>query len=240
MARNSKIILARGIKLDKNYNNVLSYSQTELLSLLRESAHIVYEADNYSFINEFQNVINVQIPYGDCIDVNYMAYQNPRYNNKWFFCFIDSIEYNSEKSTNITFHVDSWSTWYENIIKNTCYVLREHVEDDTIGLHTIDEGLAVGEVISDGVTIDTFLTSANAYVCVATNWDVQSRTGYTGTTIFNGVVFGTMLAVFPFNYTGITQLKDFIQQTNTDGHPNDIRDMFVIPRCTYSSRGYTN
>lgn len=235
--RNSKIILARGIRLDKNYNNVLSYTESQLLELLRDSTHLIYESNDYSFINEFQNIINVQIPYGECIDLNYMAFQNPRYNNKWFFCFIDRVEYNSEKSTNITFHVDSWSTWYEQIEKKTCYVLREHVEDDRIGLHTMDEGLSVGEVVSDGLTTEGYLISGGAYVCVATNWDVGSRTGYTGTTIFNGVVFGSLLCCFPFNYDGVNKLKDYIQQTNTDGHPNDIHDIFLIPGVLVSDTG---
>lgn len=235
--KNSKIILARGIRLDKNYNNVLSYKETDLLNLLRQPEHKIYEASDYSFIDEFQNVINAQVPYGDCIDLNYMAFQNPRYNNKWFFCFIDKVEYNSEKSTNITFHVDSWSTWYEEIRLKNCYVLREHVEDDTIGLHTVDEGLDVGEVICEGVTTDGTLTSATSYVCVATNWDVADKTGFTGVCIMNGVVWGSMLCVFPFTYDGITKLQYFIQQTNTDGHPNDIRDIFIIPSIFLDTQG---
>ena len=122
-----------------------------MLSLLRDNSHLVYESSNYSFIDEFQNIINVQVPYGDCVRVNYMAFQNPRYSNKWFFCFVDKIEYNSEKSTNITFHVDSWATWYEAIHQTNCYVLREHAEDDTIGANTIDEGIDVGEIIAKEV-----------------------------------------------------------------------------------------
>ena len=121
--KNSKIILARGIRLDKNYNNVLSYKETDLLNLLRQPEHKIYEASDYSFIDEFQNVINAEVPYGDCIDLNYMAFQNPRYNNKWFFCFIDKVEYNSEKSTVIpdsqlnTLH---FSVNYESI---TCLLI---------------------------------------------------------------------------------------------------------------------
>ena len=200
--KNSKIILARGIKLDRNYNNVLSYTENEMLNLLNEDRHIIYFDDNYSFVNEFQNIICVQVPYENCIEANYMAFQNPRYNNKWFFCFIDKIEYNSEKSTNITFHIDSWSTWYEQKSIKECYVLREHVEDDTIGLHTIDEGLSVGEVISEGVTIDTGLTSSNSYICVVTNWDVSNRTGYTGATVFNGVVWRKYVSIFSTKFRG--------------------------------------
>lgn len=232
--KNSKIILARGIKLDRNYNNVLSYTNEQMLSLLRETNHLIYEDNDYSFINEFQNIICVQVPYGNCIDLNYMAFQNPRYNNKWFFCFVDSIEYNSEKSTNIKFHVDSWTTWYEEKSIKTCYVLREHVEDDTIGLHTIDEGLDVGEVISEGILTDTRI-NANHYICVSTNWNPATRMGFTGTTVYNRTVWGTMIAVFPMDNDGIEELKWFIQQTNTDGRPDDIRNIFIAPSIIFNN-----
>ena len=131
MARNSKLILAKGIKLDRNYNNVLDYKESELLDALLNQ-YSTYEGYDYSFINENQNIICVQVPYGECVDVNYLAFQNPRYNNKWFFCFVDSIEYNSEKSTNITFHTDEWATWFNYNLIQQCYVLREHVENDMI------------------------------------------------------------------------------------------------------------
>lgn len=231
--RNSKIILAKGIKIDKNYNNVLDYNESEFLELLRSENHLIYEADNYSFIDEFQNIINVSIPYGDCISLNYMAFQNPRYNDKWFFCFIDKIEYNSEKSVNITFHVDSWSTWYSSINRETCYVLREHVADDTIGLHTIEEGIDTGETIAVASTQDSQLDSSH-FIVVATNWNPSTEQAFSGVTVINRSVWGSILAFFPLNNTGITNLRLFIAKTNADARIEDIRDIFIIP-----SRGIT-
>ena len=174
MAINSNIILAKGIKIDKAYNNVLSYSESDMLNLLRQGEHLIYEASNYSFIDEFQNIINVQVPYGDCIALNYMAFKNPRYNNKWFFCFIDKIEYNSEKSTNITFHVDSWTTWFSSLTLKTCYTIREHVRDDTIGENRVDEGLDVGEIRA--LSSSTIAISTNYYIAVQTNYTPENRT----------------------------------------------------------------
>lgn len=165
---NSNIILSKGIRIDKAYTNVLSYNESQMLQLLRSPEHLIYESNNYSFIDEFQNIICVQVPIGDCLALNYMAFQNPRYNNKWFFCFIDKVEYNSERSTNITFHIDSWSTWFDRLEQEQCYTIREHVRDDTIGANRIDENLAIeGQCYTQAIQQ---VLGTNLWACVSTNY----------------------------------------------------------------------
>ena len=93
--KNSEIIIARNIKLDKEYKNVLSYNESSMLSLVR--SNMVASANNYSFIKPGKNQIDVSFSYSDCLKANYMAFQNPYYSNKWFFAFIDKIEYISNK-----------------------------------------------------------------------------------------------------------------------------------------------
>lgn len=227
--RNSIVILSKGIKIDKNYNNVLDYSENDLLSLMRENGYLISESNNYSFVDEYQTQIIVQNKYEDVYLCNYLAFQNPRYSYKWFFCFVDRIEYNSENSTKITFHTDIWSTWYNNLVLKESYVLREHVSDDTIGKNTIDEGLNIGGVVAEDVITDNDFNS-NHYICVATNWNPHTKLGFVGANIYTRVVWGSFLAVFPFTQEGITQYQYFVQQTNADGHPEDIHDIFIIPR----------
>lgn len=229
MAINSNIILAKGIKIDKDYLNVLSYSESDMLNLLRQSEHLIYEANNYSFIDEFQNIINVQVPYGDCITMNYMAFQNPRYNNKWFFCFIDKIEYNSEKSTNITFHVDSWTTWFPNLVQETCYTIREHVRDDEIGANRVDENLDVGEMCCLGLSFQSLGT--NHFVAVQCNYIPKDSGGdlYSGISLYNSTIFGTKLLFFQLNDYGLADLAKFIFVVAADGYPSSIEQMFIVP-----------
>jgi len=43
-------------------------------------------------------------------------------------------------------------TWLFDLDIKNCYVEREHVSNDTIGLHLIDENLNTGEYISDSAT----------------------------------------------------------------------------------------
>lgn len=237
--RNSKIILARGIKLDKSYNNVLTYTNNQLLELLRKQEHLLYEGNDYSFINEFQNIICVQVPYDLCLTMNYMAFQNPRYGEKWFFCFIDKVEYNSEKSTNIYFHIDSWSTWYEKINFLDCYTIREHVQDDTIGKHTIEENLQVQEVINDGNIITDNALDQELFICVTSNWSPENEYAFNGAISYTKNVFGSNIYLFRLDDDGIYYLEHFLYIVNMQEHIADIHEIFIVPSFLIPSDSYT-
>ena len=146
--KNSIVILAKNIKISRDYSNVLSYTEDEMLQLVR--ANKVDESIGFSFVKHNKNSILVEFNYNECLLSNYIAFQNPDYSNKWFFAFIDDVEYVNDKATNITFTVDSWSTWYSYWDAAETYVLREHVTDDIIGKYTYPEQIETGELISTG------------------------------------------------------------------------------------------
>ena len=65
---NSRSILAKGIKLDKSYNNVLNYTEKQMVTLVENNA--LYSNNTYSFIRP-QNTIYVKVPYGTALQCNY-------------------------------------------------------------------------------------------------------------------------------------------------------------------------
>ena len=144
---NSKIYLAKNIKLDKNYKAVLNYSESDMLSLITNDSNLVYAEANAQFIRDTKSII-VKGKYNVCIQANYMAFSNPDYSNKWFFAFIDEVIYKGENNTEIKYTIDVWSTWHDYWQAKACFVVREHVTDDTIGTNTVPEGVELGEYIS--------------------------------------------------------------------------------------------
>ena len=52
MAINSKIIFCKGIKMDKENMNVLTYSESDMLTLVNTTGIKIAEASNYSFIGK--------------------------------------------------------------------------------------------------------------------------------------------------------------------------------------------
>lgn len=162
--KNSQIILCKNIKMDKNYTNVLNYSEANLLAICE--ANKLEKATNYSFVKPNGNTIDVSFSYSNCLKANYIAFQNPYYDNKWFFAFVDSVEYRNDSLTRITFTIDVFSTWFNKVTLQTCYVEREHVNDDTVGANTIPEGVELGDYVNSGnaTTINIY---QNIGVCMA-------------------------------------------------------------------------
>lgn len=144
--KDNEIILCKGIKLDRNYENVLSYSESDMVNLCRNNA--IYQADKYNFMEKANNKIVVSHPYSSAMYSNYVAFKNPRFGNKWIFAWVTDVKLINIGSTEITFEVDVWSTWYSRFSVGKAFIEREHVEDDTVGKHTIPEGLETGEYIS--------------------------------------------------------------------------------------------
>lgn len=182
---NSKIILCHNIKMDKNYSNVLSYSESDMLELCQNNA--VASANDYSFVRE-NGTILMEVPYSTVLQCNYMAYQNKDYSGKWFFAFIDKIEYVSNKSTRILFTVDSWSTWYSYWNLNSVFVHKEHVSDDTMGLHTLPENVDTGEYVSVG-SVES-VVARDYFICVCATKDPSGDQSDTPGTIVNGLYNG--------------------------------------------------
>ena len=90
-------------------------------------------------------VIRVPAQFDDLIEYNYVMYRNDNYSGKWFYAFIEKMEYVNDNMTAISIKTDVFQTWQFDIEYKRCFVEREHVNDDTVGKHTVLEGLDVGE-----------------------------------------------------------------------------------------------
>lgn len=239
---NSKILLVKNIHIDRQYTNVLSYSEEQMLELCRSQGHLVAQADNYSFLRPTGSIM-AGFTYAQCLQANYIAFQNPDYSNKWFFAWIDDVIYKGDKNTEITFTVDAWSTWFDKWQKKTCFINRQHTNNDTIGLHTVPENLDVGEVVQESITEDLAYGNDFGYwIAVASNWKIKDGSDGTevlesnkgtqnaGITVYDNTVFGTQL--FFFNITSLTSFKDLallLLRTNSDGHIEDVQNIFILP-----------
>ncbi len=76
-------------------------------------------------------------------------YQNENYSNKWFYAFITNMRYVNDNMTEITIATDVFQTWQFNLNYKKMFVEREHVNDDTVGLHTVPENVELGDYVID-------------------------------------------------------------------------------------------
>lgn len=81
----------------------------------------------------------------DIIEYNYVMYQNEAYSNKWFYAYIDHMEYLSNGTTAVYIKTDVFQTWQHALTYKQCFIEREMAVDDTIGANVVPESLETGE-----------------------------------------------------------------------------------------------
>ena len=223
--KTSKVIICKNIKIDKNYQNVLTYTEQQMVTLCNQNK--VASADNFSFIDYNNNIIRVPFRYADCLTCNYIAFQNPNYSNKWFFAFIDSIQYSSEKSTIINYTIDIFSTWFDYWTVKSCFVIREHTMDDRVGYNTIPEGLETGDFVCDSMTPINIGASLD-YTVVAVSEVVNIFSGPINPyySVYTGIYSGLRYLVFD-NYTSVS---NFIRSYEDSGKIDAINSVFILPQ----------
>ena len=231
--RNSIVYLAKNIKLEKNYNNVLKYSEQDMINLITDENNLVYSSNDFSYIRE-NNEIRIEVPYGVAIQSNYLAFQNPDYSNKWFFAFIDKVEYVSNKTCRILFTIDLFSTWWSYWSPQACYVLREHVADDTIGLHTVPEDVDTGDYIVDFEKTLNALTPYKIILGTTVDYYVDSQTGTVNIIGDNGGgIYGGVKSAYKYYYfesnQATSKLEDVLKAYASAGKSDAIGMLFIAP-----------
>ncbi len=240
--RNSIIIIADGIKLDKSHKNILNYTTNQMLALLGE--HEVAEANNFSFIRS-RGTISTDFYYSDVLHCNYMAFQNPDYDNKWFFAFIDEAVYISDRCTEIRYTIDNIATWWDDFTVSSCYVEREHINEDYIGASRTAENIGVDNyIVSDVYDIDVTPNRVMALFTEARKSDgtyVSPAEAYAdaGGNINTPFIDNMPIMVWrvPFDYTAnaINQFVKYYGDYVSEGKGGDLIGVF-----TYNNKAGTD
>lgn len=227
--RTGKVIIAKNIKLDKSYKNVLNYNEQQMLTLINSKK--VSETGNCSFIKVGDTIIDTDFSYDDALKCNYMAIQNPYYSNKWFFAFIDSVEYISNGNARIHYTIDEFSTWFDYWNSKACFVIREHVNDDSIGSNTVPENLETGEFImmSEPQKLNNF--DGGAGICITVS-DFPSDITVNYPNSINNIYSGLKYCIFQHsNWTTACEWADeFINKYDSNAKADAIISIFMIPK----------
>ena len=77
----------------------------------------------------------------------YMMFKNSNFENKWFYAFVDKVEYVNNNTVDVQYHIDVMQTWHFDYILNQCFIERQHSTTDNIGDNTIPEQLETGEYL---------------------------------------------------------------------------------------------
>lgn len=133
--------------LENDYANQLTFANATAQQTYFNST-VVRTYDNNTYIRK-DGGIKINANAEDVRQCNYMFYKNTGFDNRIYYCFITEVTYLSENSCFLKLETDCFQTWYFDLVYKPCFVEREHVSDDTVGLHTVPEGLETGEYVQN-------------------------------------------------------------------------------------------
>lgn len=203
-------------KLENDYKNQLTFSSASA-QLSYFNSVIEHTFDNYTYIKK-DSVIQVGVNIDEIIDCNYLFYKNKGFTNKYYFCFITNMEYVNENCTRITFETDCYQTWLFQIEYKESFIEREHVNDDSVGLHTVPENLETGDYISCKLQ-PTFYSIPETCFVVATTEKITNTY-----TIFNQLL---PIGLYYYGLTTLQGIKDLIKLLDEDGRGDTVNSVFV-------------
>lgn len=216
-------------KLENDYKNQLTFSNATA-QLNYFNSVIQHTFDNYTYIKK-DNVVQVGKNIDEIIDCNYLFYRNTGFTNKWYFCFITNMEYVNENCTRITFETDCYQTWLFQIEYKQSFVEREHVNDDTIGLHTVPENLETGEYICNShykdATMDNYAQDL-CFVMASTSQPIagDAKDTVAPSQIYNGIYTGLTY----YQYEATSAIDIMLEIFANNGKTDAINGIFMAPK----------
>ena len=210
-----------------------------------------FEVDNFTYQRK-DGTIRFGAHFDDLINYNYVMYRNDAYNNKWFYAFIDGMEYLNDNVTAISISTDVFQTWQFDLNYKRTFVEREHVNDDTIGAHTIDEGLELGDyVINSSTTLKPNKITKDANNNTI-NWElpivfqVSELAGGVGipASAFESSYNNIFSGLYYFAVTSYAAARDIIHRYDGAGKGDSIIAIFLAPKeflegaVVYGDLGY--
>ena len=164
---------------------------------------------------------------------NYCMYRNDNYSNKWFYAFIESMEYLNDSTTLIKIKTDVWQTWQFDITFKQCYVKREHTNNDAFGANTLPEGLEYGEYIVNSKASSSFSTK-NCWLAVQVSdlcrkmWNVWGNVAR----VYNGLPSGCWVLCFEMN--DYINFNNFVRSYDAENLSEAIVSVGIIPKALVS------
>lgn len=166
----------------------------------------------------------------DIITYNYVMYRNTNYSNKWFYAFIESMEYVNDNVTAVKIRTDVWQTWQFSLTYKPTFIEREHVNDDTIGLHTVPENIELGDyVINDMRKVPMYTDNTNFAICFVATKLPYENAGWFSVSYDN--VGGVFNGQYMFATHTRAMAKNVIELYEKGGSTTSeaIQNIFMIP-----------
>lgn len=222
---NNRILLLHNVPIDKEYENTMWWiSQDSQTNTMRSFTKYTCAPTTYQRVN--RNTCRVEHNAETLYDVNYMMFQNTNFGNKWFYAFVEKIDYINDAVSEITYRLDEIQTWYFDYTPMYSFVERCHSATDDIGDNIVDEPLAVGEYVCNRISKVDELDSLCVVILSLPDTSVFQSSDVK---VWDRIVSGCVGRAF--NYTSVAQKQAINAYLGTFASaPDNVVAMYVLPK----------
>lgn len=188
------------VQFDNSYKHQVTFeNRSEQLTYFKSKAKLIF--NNYLTVrrnaggsNICSVKVNANIDEIQSAGINYLFYVNKNHNtSRYFYCFVTSLNYISEGTTEIFFETDVFQTWWFDVQIKSSFVVREHVINDKIGNNIAPESFSLQEYTYSKISFfnDDEFSDYCYIVGATTRLDEQTARG----ALFSGIYSGIFLYV---------------------------------------------
>lgn len=227
MAKNLTEVRLINVPFENDYAHTLYFeSESDQFNYFAGKAR--FSEANITYIRK-DKIIRYPADYVQIRDMNYVMYRNEP-GGKWHYAFIQKKEFISEGRTDIYIEDDVIQTWLKKYVMHPCFVEREHVKDDTIGLHTYPESVETGPYIVNKRNaceslLDTCLIMAVTVNLNKEEWDwFDTKQAPASGGVYNGIFSGVK-----YYKVSAAEAKTIIEKLAETGQSEAIVSIFTAP-----------
>lgn len=234
IAPNSTIKLLTGVPIDKNQSDTLWFASVGAQTAYFNSK-VVRTFSSQTYERHQRGYARLEVSADAIYGCNYMMFQNTSYGNKWFYAFINHVEYINNEVAEVRFTIDPIQTWFFDYTLNQCYIERCTPTTDEIGENILPEPVQTSEFVLNGdysvVGLDTRDMGIIALIV-----DSQHSADFYAGGIYNGVMSGGKLYAFDATVAGAQLINDIV--INSDmirKAPESLLSLYMCPKALFPS-----
>lgn len=189
---------------------------------------------NQSFQRVGKGSCKVNLSYDELLGCTYMMFRNLDKSDKWFYAFINRIEYINDNNVEVFYTIDHWQTWYfQGCTLGQCHVERSHTPDDVVGKYTLSEPVDTGEMVLDNLVRENVIH--DVYQCLLCNIVIEDLPTVTPAT--GAILNGQYVNVLQYVYANADDLDAAIKKLNDNGQIDSIIALYTLPRNLFLNQG---
>ena len=216
---NTNVKILHNVPLENTYDHTLYFADATaqynyFASMVKKNCV------NYTYQRVNKGTMRIEGKADNYYDCNYLMFQNTSFGTKWFYAFINSVEYINNETTEITFEIDVIQTWLFDAHVEECFIERQHSLSDAIGDNIVPETLNCGEYVFNDY--EPVIQMTDMLVCLA----IVDTDGESSGTLYDGIYGSAELYVYDStDTTGInSKINEYTQK------PDSIISMYMLPK----------